>query len=355
MRLERIIAWIPVILASLVALPLVGRAAPTLIHACTTISSSGSYVLGSNLYASGDCIVVDAPFVSIDMAGFAILGNGDGAGIRADSGAERGGLEVRGGTIADFHTGIGSDARVVYGGVIVEQMRLVSNFYGAALGPRSTARENNVRSARNGLDMGNYATAHANDVSDFIGVGIHVGVGSRVTDNRVARLTGGRPDTPLRPPTLDPGGAGGSRKPNTRASIPPRLDDSALDLFPEPSGITLPDYDPPDVGAEDGQAPQGGQSVPAFPPHEVSKSKGIGIEAHAGSTIARNTVFDGVTGIRAESGSTVVHNTTGVHFTGIMVDCPAAIIGNTSTENFSYDVLTGLPAANCKKSQNATD
>ena len=133
MKFNRAISGITVVLVTVFALPLIAQAAATLISTCTTISSSGSYVLGDNLYASGDCIVVDAPFVSIDMAGFAILGDGEGAGIRADHGAERGGLEVRGGTIADFYAGIGIDARVVYGGVIVENMRLVSNRYGAGL------------------------------------------------------------------------------------------------------------------------------------------------------------------------------------------------------------------------------
>ena len=206
--------------------------------------------------------------------------------------------------------------------------------------------------------MGEYATAHANDVSDYVGVGISVGVGSRVTDNTVARLTGGRPDLPLRPPTLDPGDRGGSEKPNSRVSIPPKaslppwINQTPQFGPPPPTTDLVPAYDPSDM-MEDASNPQGGQPQAPFPFHVVSESKGIGIEADAGSTIARNTVFDGVTGISAESGSTVVHNTTRIHFVGISVDCPAAIIGNTFTGNINHDVLTSLPAARCMQSQNA--
>jgi hypothetical protein len=60
------------------------QAAPTAISACQPISQPGSYVLTTNIVASGDCLVialgVDA--VTIDLAGFSISGNGTGTGIR---------------------------------------------------------------------------------------------------------------------------------------------------------------------------------------------------------------------------------------------------------------------------------
>ena len=63
--------------------------AVTPISACVTITASGSYVLTRNLVAAGDCLAVAADFVTIDLAGHLITGNGTGAGIR-DSGFRRG-------------------------------------------------------------------------------------------------------------------------------------------------------------------------------------------------------------------------------------------------------------------------
>jgi hypothetical protein len=70
----------------------------------------------------GDCLTVFAEFVTIDLKGYAIFSpNRFGTAI---NGFGRG-LVVRGGTICNFGTGIhGGD------GLVVEQMRLVSNLTG---------------------------------------------------------------------------------------------------------------------------------------------------------------------------------------------------------------------------------
>ena len=46
------------------------------ISKCGTISKPGSYVLTRNLTAIGDCLVVAANFVTIDLGGWVITGNG---------------------------------------------------------------------------------------------------------------------------------------------------------------------------------------------------------------------------------------------------------------------------------------
>jgi hypothetical protein len=42
---------------------------------CQTISQPGSYELTDNLTTNGDCLVITADFVTIDLAGFTITGN----------------------------------------------------------------------------------------------------------------------------------------------------------------------------------------------------------------------------------------------------------------------------------------
>src|SRR2546428_5578353 len=66
----------------------------TAISACTAITTSGSYILTRNLVAAGNCLVVAADFVTTDLAGHTISGNGTGGGITTGSDV---GITVRGG------------------------------------------------------------------------------------------------------------------------------------------------------------------------------------------------------------------------------------------------------------------
>lgn len=56
---------------------------PSEIKRCQMINRSGSYRLVRNLKAAGDCLVVTAQGVTIDLAGFAITGDGTGTAITA--------------------------------------------------------------------------------------------------------------------------------------------------------------------------------------------------------------------------------------------------------------------------------
>ncbi len=85
-------------------------AGPQPIDGCTTIDQPGSYILtrnitASNLEQSEGCIEVAADHVTLDLNGFALMGDGTGAGI-FDGGAEREGLSLRNGTVANFNIGI---------------------------------------------------------------------------------------------------------------------------------------------------------------------------------------------------------------------------------------------------------
>jgi hypothetical protein len=86
-----------------------------------TITEAGAYELVQNLQMSeyGDCVMVQAAFVTIDLKGYAIFSpNRFGTAI----GGFGRGMVVRGGTIYNFGTAIrGGD------GLVVEQMRIVSS------------------------------------------------------------------------------------------------------------------------------------------------------------------------------------------------------------------------------------
>src|SRR5437899_4572911 len=78
--------------------------AVTPISACVTITTPGSYILTRNLVAAGDCLVVAADFVTIDLAGHMIRGNRTGIGIQ-DSGLRKG-IAIHDGTITNFLAGL---------------------------------------------------------------------------------------------------------------------------------------------------------------------------------------------------------------------------------------------------------
>jgi hypothetical protein len=125
MRKSTVLFTFALALGAVFHTPGAGANEPTKITECGTIVRPGSYVLTKNLTAAGDCLVVNADFVSIDLAGFLITGDGTGAGIRADPvGPESAqGIAVRNGTIAGFEFGVAMIAI----GSIVEGVRAVGN------------------------------------------------------------------------------------------------------------------------------------------------------------------------------------------------------------------------------------
>ncbi|HEY9158858.1 right-handed parallel beta-helix repeat-containing protein [Candidatus Binatus sp.] len=85
---------------------LCGRArAATAISTCGPLSSAGNYYLTSNLTATGDCLVIAAANVAIDMKGKTITGNGSGAAI-TDNSIEYNYAIIANGKIRNFDNGI---------------------------------------------------------------------------------------------------------------------------------------------------------------------------------------------------------------------------------------------------------
>jgi len=85
---------------------LCGRAgAQTGVSSCQTLSAPGNYFLTSNLSASGDCLVIGAANVAIDLKGKTIKGNGSGSGI-TDGGSARNFAIIANGKISGFSNGV---------------------------------------------------------------------------------------------------------------------------------------------------------------------------------------------------------------------------------------------------------
>jgi hypothetical protein len=129
------------------------------IGSCQTIDKPGSYVLAKSLTARGNCLVITASFVTVDLGGYTISGDGTGVGITNGGGGfttEGAGpfdITIRNGTVTAFENGVHLDGR----GHVVEAIRAVDN---AAIGihlvspptriPGDGVLRNNVAS-RNGL------------------------------------------------------------------------------------------------------------------------------------------------------------------------------------------------------------
>ncbi len=111
---------------------LVPEARERLITSCREITKPGAYSLIRNLSSTGDCLIVNADHVTIDLNGFVISGPGgdyrrEGVGISGDI---QHGLHVKNGTITEFGVAIGASPRYSS----LDEMSIISNDAGANLG-----------------------------------------------------------------------------------------------------------------------------------------------------------------------------------------------------------------------------
>lgn len=100
-------------------------------HCGITITAPGAYVLEGNLSSPSPqtCITIESRYVTIDLAGFAIIGSGDRSvptyrGIHVEPGLGFEGITVRNGSIQAFHDGVSLEGAA---GSNVESMRVVFN------------------------------------------------------------------------------------------------------------------------------------------------------------------------------------------------------------------------------------
>lgn len=176
-----------VVLACL-ALPVAALGAPRNIASCTAITDSGSYVVTRNLTATGDCLVVQADFVTIDLDGYVIAGNGAGAGVTEFLSVGVHDVTVRNGIIRGFQRGIAlGNSRAVR----VERITATGNTFDAiAAGDVASIVGNTVAdNGGNGVRLGQRALVTGNSVNDNAS-GILVGIGGNVAGNTVGHNAG---------------------------------------------------------------------------------------------------------------------------------------------------------------------
>jgi hypothetical protein len=204
MRRPAAVFTIALALGAIILAPLAGARAdgreegPTEIEKCKTISKPGSYKLVNNLVATGDCLVITANFVTIDLAGFTISGGGPGlTAIRATpSFGQLQGIAVRNGSISDFLSGVDLTSAE---GSIVEGLRIVGPGGGAVgISAIGIVRGNTVRFigvtppgsgvgiSATGIVTGNFATENGHGM--VIGAGSTV-IGNTASFNRVEGIT----------------------------------------------------------------------------------------------------------------------------------------------------------------------
>src|SRR5262245_58314194 len=153
---------------------------PISIHRCRTIDQPGSYRLATNLTAAGNCLVITAQGVTIDLNGFAVVGNGTGTAIvgpRNSAAIPQARTVVRNGDISHF-----AQATNLSG--TVERLRVVSNAGGILVGV-GTVQDNIVQSntgtgiqLADGIVSGNLIIAN--------GTGILVQEAGVLTNNQAA-------------------------------------------------------------------------------------------------------------------------------------------------------------------------
>jgi hypothetical protein len=182
------VGFVVALVAGATVLSPAGRASsPIAITACQTIKAPGSYVLASNLTAKGDCLVITADLVTIDLAGFSITGPailGSAAGVRARNGGT--GIVVQNGSISNFGTAVDLSSAQ---GSIVEGLRAFDN--GTGIVADGTVRGNTVVvTFEDGIDASGTVTSNYL-IKAAHGVLLRVGPGSTVSGNTAISL--GRP------------------------------------------------------------------------------------------------------------------------------------------------------------------
>lgn len=165
---------------------------PTTIRACGTIAEPGSYVLDRNIAASGTCLTVTAGYVTIDLNGFVISGDGSGFGVLvtiATSAAT--GFVLRNGTIDGFYNGIQTSGQLpTWPGALIERMTVVnSKSVGLAGGPMVVRDSLFAGNGNTAIALGEDSVALHNHVRGNL-AGIHAGIGSTVEGNTVTSNSG---------------------------------------------------------------------------------------------------------------------------------------------------------------------
>src|SRR5688572_19293578 len=163
-------------------------AAPRVLNNCTTLNEPGAYVVGRNLAATGDCFVIAADFVNVDLDGFVISGNGTGSAFVEQLAVGRRGLGVRNGVVTGFANGV---FMLNSSGMVIDRMHFTNNgTIGIRAGNMVTVSSSMFFNNGAGISLDQRAAVTGNTVNDNAGGGISAGLGSTVTGNAVGRNAG---------------------------------------------------------------------------------------------------------------------------------------------------------------------
>ena len=165
--------------------PPIGVLVPqALIQSCGTITESGSYLLRKNLTAAGDCIVVDADFVTLDLNGFTLSGDGTGTGIGDRGTVSRKGITIRNGIVTNFRNGIQISASQ---GLLIERIQVIGNSaYGLITNGTAIVRESLAfENGADGFNVGARSLITGSNSSANGGTGIVIDLGSTAIGNIV--------------------------------------------------------------------------------------------------------------------------------------------------------------------------
>jgi hypothetical protein len=175
--------------------------APAQITTCTTITVRGSYVLANNLNATGDCLLLKANSVTLDLAGFTIRGNGTGTGIGSSAGTGRG-ITIRNGTVTNFDIGIAlglntlieqmhvsnntSRGAGLTSGIVRDSAFIDNGSEGLIVSSKSLISNNNFDRNDVGLSIGFASEVIGNEAGDNAFDGLLIVKGSTVMNNTVS-------------------------------------------------------------------------------------------------------------------------------------------------------------------------
>ena len=162
-------------------------AAPAELSSCQTIHSPGAYVVTQNLSDSaGDCLLLEADQVTIDLNGFAV--SGAGSGIASAGGGTRLLTAIRNGTVVGGTHGIGLGSGR---STMVERVRARGgNGWAIQLAEEAAVRDCIAVDGGNGIHVGASSLVVGNIASDNGGTGIMAGGTSVVRENTASRNGG---------------------------------------------------------------------------------------------------------------------------------------------------------------------
>jgi hypothetical protein len=158
-------------------------AGPQQIRRCGTISRSGSYELGRNLDAVGDCLVITADYVTVDLGGFTVSGNTTGRGIVAliDGETDRKAITVRNGMVRSFATGVDLSNAVL---AMAERLTVSENSdTGVSVGGWAQVRDCLAQGNGTGISTGASTVLTRNVATFNTGIGIRTGYNCTVIEN----------------------------------------------------------------------------------------------------------------------------------------------------------------------------